>query len=150
MFRAFSGKEFEILSITWAGLFTSIIIVGFIGLGTYIAVKPKIIYLESSEVDEPTFSSNIKVYYENINLSFENLKSQIEQKLIITNANNDEKVIKCCKRINIYNWGYGAYLKYDETNHILNCTFFPFTASYSKNKFLKEFDEFIGNILINH
>lgn len=145
-FKTLSGKEFEIINITLTGLYTSIPIVGFIALGTYLALKPKFNFLESSEVNEPKFSSNIKGYYKNIHLPFEKLKSQIEQKWIITHTNKDEKVIKCFKRLTFFNWGYGAYLKYDETNHILNCIFFPLnTSSYSKNKFLTDFDKLIGN-----
>lgn len=144
LFRTLAHKEFEMLNIALTGLLTSFIIVGFIGLGTFMSLKPKFTFLESSDFVEPNFSSNIKGYYENIDTPFEHLISKIEQKWIITNTNINEKIIKCCSKINIMDWGYGAYLKYDETNKIIHCIFFPFTTSYHKNKFITEFNELIG------
>lgn len=124
MFRAFSGKEFDILNITLTGLYTSIIIVGFITLGSYQSLKNKFKFLESSEDKEPVFSNKVKGYYENVKIPFEEFKTIFNKNWIITYINSDEKVIKCCRKINIFDWGYGAYLRYDETNYTLNCIFF--------------------------
>jgi len=147
IFKTIAEKEFDITTIILSGLFLSVLVTGMIGFGTYFAIKPKINYLESTQAEPPSFSNTQKGYYENITIPFKDLKNKIAKKWIITYVNNDEKIIKCCSKINLYNWGCGAYLKFDEANKKLQCAFFPLSSNKGKNNLLGNFDLLFGNKL---
>jgi hypothetical protein len=140
-------KEFELIDLLIKGLFYSILIVGFIGIGTYYNVRPKLNYLKSSLLNNPAFPNMIESYVENIELPYEAVKSEIEKKWIVTYSNDKEKAIKFCKKLNIYDWGQGAFLKYDKKINRVNYIVFPFTSRYRHSKFLNELNELIKDNL---
>lgn len=148
-FKTIAEEEFDILSVILTGLYLSVLITGMIGFGTYLVHKPKFAYLESLQADPPSFSNTQKGYYQNVTIPFKDLKSEIAKKWIITHVNDDEKIIKCCTKFNIYDWGYGAYLKLDGANQYLNCAFFPLSSNKYRNKLLNNFDLLFGSKLKN-
>lgn len=148
IFKTIAEKEFDITSVILSGLFLSVLITVMIGFGTYLAIKPKIKYLESTQAEPPFFSNTQIGYYENVTIPFKDLKNEIAKKWIITYANDNEKIIKCSSKINLYNWGYGAYLKFDETNKNLQCVFFPLSSNKHRDNYLENFNLLFGCKLI--
>ena len=146
-FKTLFDKEVELVDIISNGFINSMIIIGILSFGIYQVLKPKFRFLESSQVDMPSFFNMIIGHYDHVSIPYSELKSKIAQNWIITYSEESQKVIKFCEKINFYDWGCGGYIVYDETTQRVNCALFPFTRKRIKAKFMEEVNSLFGESL---
>jgi len=148
LLKTTSGKEIIFPDILIEGLLPSIITVGMIGTGVFITIKPKINYLESSQLNEPPFSHEIYTFSLSNKISYEELKSRINTRFLITYASDEQKCLKLHRKINIHDWGQGALLTYDNEKEVIQCAVFTISTIYKNDKFAQYFEEATGCKLI--
>lgn len=147
LIRTLFNKELVLVDIISSGFLNSIIIIGIMSFGFYQVLKPKFRFLESSQVDLPSFSNMIVGHYDHVNIPYSELKAKIAQNWIVTHTEDNQKVIKFCERIHYYDWGYGGFIAYDHINQRVNCALFPFTRKRLKTKFIEEVNSLFGESL---
>jgi len=149
LLKTTSGKEIIFPDILIEGLLPSIITVGMISTGVFITIKPKINYLESSQLNEPPFSYEVYTFSQTNKISYKELKSRINERFLTTYTNDEQMCLKFCRKINILDWGQGVLLKYNIEKELIHCAVFPFSTIYKKDKFALYFKEVTGCELIN-
>jgi len=94
----------------------------FIGYSTF----PKLRYLERNKIEKPTFkamcSSEINVPED---FEFSRLKTEIAEKWLITFSDDAGCILKFRNKLKVFNWGAGAWIKYNHDTRKLYLECFP-------------------------
>lgn len=130
----FSGDQVEIVAIMLSALGWGVLP----ALGSYAGlsqvVMPKLRYLESEIVEEPTFfeKREERVSNENGAITFTNLEEICRARYVVTFADGEEGVIKMRTTLSLWSWGVGYFIKLEKVDQAVVMVSIPISTRNRK------------------
>jgi len=134
-FLRYKNREggINLLELSYRAVISSILPASGVILGGYLALSPRSKYLESNDIEKPSFKVPSSVIIDvPQGFDFSRLKSVIAKKWEITFSDDMKQVLKCRTNYNFSNWGSAAWIKYDDDAKKLYLECFPMAVGSMK------------------